>query len=213
MFNSKKMRFYIITFFFLIITLSSCKKTGNKLDISEIRNISELAVLDCYYHTVARLIKPSEGIGKSDKTIWDEFTIELKLGVDTSKIQMDINESTVTIVLPPIQMIGTPSIVPESIHHISSADGILKTVITPEEAITLQQNAQTSVVEKIYKDDPAIIQNAENRVKHILESYIMRIGELSGNKYTIEWKTIEDNENSEVQENSTEKESEITDNA
>ena len=28
-----------------------------------------------------------------------------------------------------------------------------------------------------------------------------------------EWKTIEDNENSEVQENSTEKESEITDNA
>ena len=206
MFNLKKLRFYIIMVFFLIIALSSCKKTEYIPDISEIRNISELAVLDCYYHTVARKTKPAEKNLRTPKTIWYEFTVELKLGVDTSKIQMDINETTVSIVLPPIQLIGTPSIDIESINWVQSVDGVLKTIITPEESIKLREDAKKSVVTKLYEEDPAIIKNAENRVKHILESYIIRMGELSGRKYTIEWKTIENNEIPEVKETSTDKE-------
>lgn len=194
---------------FSLLTLfifNSCKKNTITPSISELRNISELAVLDCFYHTVAKKNKPADGIGKNDKTMWYEFNVELKLGIDTSKIKMDINETDVTIVLPPIQAIGDPIIPAETINCVSSVDGWRKTVLTPEEQFQVVEDAKNDVINKIHGGDPALIKNAESRVKTIIESYINRMGEQCGIEYTITWKSLEEENQKALQNEKAEEE-------
>lgn len=192
---------YLAIFFcaILAVLFAACKKEY-KPNISEIKKISELAVLDCYYHTVARITKPADGIGKADKTLWEEFTVKVKLGIDTSKLDMIIKDSIVAIILPPVEIIGEPEILAESINKIASEDGVFKNDISGDEIIMLEQDAEKRVVSEV-KEDRAIIENAVNRVKTVLESYIDEIGELSGKKYTIDWMPLEETENIEAEKN------------
>lgn len=185
----KGKHFYFV-FFILLLSLTSCSKNTKTPNISELRNISELAVLDCFYHTIAKKHKPADGIGKADKTVWYEFNVEMKLGIDTSKLSMDINENNITIGLPPIKEIGQPEILYDTINCVSSVDGLRKTTLTPEEKIQVVNDAKTDVINKINGGDPAIIKNAENRVRFIIESYIKRVGELSGTEYIITWQNL-----------------------
>jgi len=188
-----KLKNFILLNVLVIISFTSCKKIITKPSIAELRNISELAVLDCFYHTTAKIHKPAENVLKSDITEWYEFNLELKLGIDTSKIKMKINETNVFIELPPIQVIGKPYIVSDSIKCVSSVDGLLMTYLSPEEKLNVAKEATNDVIKKINEGDPALSKNAENRVKYIIEAYINQIGELSGVEYKVNWVSLDDN--------------------
>ena len=73
--------------------------------VSQMKAICELAVMDCYYHNVAKYYeKEAEkgflGIGKKDKHFWIEYSGIVRLGVDVSLVSVEVAGTQVTITLP-----------------------------------------------------------------------------------------------------------------
>lgn len=180
--------FLIVTLILFIFLIFSCNKS---LEMETVKSeIAEIAVVECYYHTVAKVHKDKSGILSTDKTIWHEFTAKVKLGIDFSIIGIEFSEADkekIYITVPPVKIIGDVTIDPASIKSVSSSDGFFKTTITPEENLEAKDEAKNKVLNDI-KENTSLRKNAEKRVKDIIAVYISQIMD---NKYTIEWKDFD----------------------
>lgn len=182
----------------ILFIIVSCNNKPQEYYLSEekMRNLSELAVFDCFYHSTAKVHKDSDGLLKTEKTMWYDFTATLKLGIDASKISIEQpiteskNEKTVIIKLPPIKQIGKVNILSDTIEHISSNDSWRAASISTNEITEAIEMAKKEVEEELMQDS-GLKTNAEKRVKEILKSYIYQIGDLSGISYNIVWEKIE----------------------
>src|SRR5699024_7597829 len=93
---------------FLTLALSSCNQATQtpsdiEPDVSQMRAICELSVMDCYYHNVAKFKEENaEGIlwWQKDKQFWIEYSGIVTLGVDISSVDIQINDTQITIHLP-----------------------------------------------------------------------------------------------------------------
>lgn len=85
-----------------------------KSEISQIRNICNLSTLECYYNNVAKSTKKSkEGLlhmGEKDRIFWIEYTGIARLGIDISKVKIDLDENEVIVTMPKAEIIGEPTI-------------------------------------------------------------------------------------------------------
>ena len=173
----------------LISLLSGCGKSEDKEaakstepDIMQVRSICKLATVECYYHNVAKSEKPAgTGIwhfGEKDRQFWIEYTGTVKLGIDMSKVQMKVNGTDVTVTIPEaeVQQVNVDDDSYNSDSYIFSEDGINKNEITAEDA--------TGAVE----ENTALLVNAQERAKKMIENYIMQLGETTGTEYQITWK-------------------------
>lgn len=70
--------------------------------------------------------------------------------------------------------------------YIISDDGWNKNKITAEDQ-TAAINAAQAVMKKSVESNSALLLNAQNRAKNLIENYINKMGELSGVSYTIQW--------------------------
>ena len=89
---------------------TSCKSSPKEVEeptmqpeLSQMQAICDLAVMDCYYHNVAKY-KEEDAAGalwwQKDKHFWIEYSGVVKLGVDVSAVDLEINGTEVTITLP-----------------------------------------------------------------------------------------------------------------
>lgn len=92
----------------LAITFTSCNQVADepkniKPEISHMKSITELAAMEVYYHNVAKYKEEdAQGIllWKKDKHFWIEYSGIVKIGIDTSLLNIIVEENEVTISVP-----------------------------------------------------------------------------------------------------------------
>lgn len=161
-------------------------------DITQIRSICNLATLECYYHNVAKSTKTAGSgishVGEVDRKFWIEYTGIAKIGIDMSKVDMQIEGDTVTVFLPNAKLLSI-DIEEDDLNegsYIASADSINSNKITAEDQTKAINNAQSTMAESV-RNNPQLLLNAQSRAQDLIENYINQLGELSNTEYNIKW--------------------------
>ena len=181
----------------LICLLSGCSNKANlpqkEPDITQIRSICNLATLECYYHNVAKSDKKAGSgifhIGELDRKFWIEYTGIAKIGIDMSKVNMEIEGNNVTVFIPNAKLLSidiSESDLNED-SYISSGDSWFNTnKITAEDQTEAINNAQATMAESV-KNNTALLMSAQTRAQELIENYIKQLGQLSNIEYNIQW--------------------------
>lgn len=187
----------------LMCSCSAEKEVTNEPEITQIRSICKLATLECYYHNVAKSVKTAgEGIahwGEKERKFWIEYTGVAQVGVDMSKVTMEIEGTNVIISIPDAELINI-SVEESTLNeesYISSEDGLNSNKITAEDQTTAIENAQKEMEESV-KNNSALLLSAQSRAKDLIKNYIDRLGEVSGVEYEITWVYEDGEETTEV---------------
>lgn len=187
---------------FLIISCTACgessenKKTAEP-KVSQMKSICELAVMDCYYHNVAKYNEKNASgwwLWTQDKEFWIEYSGIVTLGVDVSLVSMEIDGDNITITIPPATVqnceVDESTLTKDSyIVAQNSAE------VTAEDEVMAFGEAQKKL-EETAAADKTLLAEAQQRTQILLEDYIKNIGNTVGKEYTINWKYIDENGNS-----------------
>ncbi len=196
--KNKNMILLIILAVFM--TTISCEKidalkNDNEPKISQMKVISELAVMKCYYHNVAKF-KEEDASGillwKKDKHFWIEYSGTVKIGIDSSLLNVDVNDTTVTVTIPQAKVLDK-EVDALSLNKDSFYVDINSAKVSGEDEIKAFEEAQDRM-ESAAVNDSALLSSAQQRVKKLLEEYINNIGDAVGNEYTIKWVYLETSE-------------------
>lgn len=162
--------------------------------LSQMKYICELSVMDCYYHNVAKY-NEEDAAGmlwwKKDKKFWIEYSGVVKLGIDASLVNMEVNGTQVTITLPKAKVLGckvdSASLTKASyIVDKNSAD------ISAEDEIAAFNDAQNQLEENA-SNNQALLAEAQQRAEALLEDYVTNIGTVMGREYSIKWVYLDEN--------------------
>lgn len=154
----------------------------------QMKAICELAVMDCYYHNVAKW-KEEDAQGmlwwKKDRHFWIEYSGIVTLGVDASLVDIQIEGTKVTVTLPEARILSckvdSASLTKDSfVVEQGSAD------IKAEYEVKALEAAQ-SKLEETASHDQALLASARQRTQELLSGYLTNIGAAVGKNYTIEW--------------------------
>lgn len=177
----------------LCVALSGCsgKQEKKEPDFSGVQAVYELTTLKCYYHNVAEGEQASDGLfGPLLKTgykkVWQEYDGIVEVGVDVGEIQIGTPnaEGEVEVHVPEAQVMSV-YVDKDSIQEPITETGFL-TEVTTEEKTTAFQNAQKTM-EGIAKENKAMLSQAHERAKRILEGYVKNVGNEIGETYTVKW--------------------------
>ncbi|MBQ8683495.1 MAG: DUF4230 domain-containing protein [Clostridia bacterium] len=174
-----------------IATLAcSCKDNSAVPTETEIRAICELATIRSYYNNVAKETKEKDTIFQKKREMWIEYEGYADLGVDMQEVSMKLSGNTVTVTIPAAKVLEV-GIVDDTLtedSYVMSADGFLfKNKITTEEQQEAIQKAQAKMEEAV-SGNTALLAQAQNRAKSIIENYIRQLGQAAGTEYDIVWK-------------------------
>ena len=94
--------------FLFLLPLAACgKATESSVTLepkaSQMKAICELAVMDCYYHNVAKFMEENaEGFlwWQKDKHFWIEYSGVVTLGIDASLVNVEVNGTEVSVTMP-----------------------------------------------------------------------------------------------------------------
>ena len=161
---------------------------------SQMKAICELAVMDCYYHNVAKYeLKDAEGFlwWTKDKNFWIEYSGVVTLGVDVSRVTVEVDGTKVTISIPAAEVLSctvdSSSLTEDS--YIVAKDSA---AIEAEDEIAAFSVAQADL-EATASQDTALLASAQQQAQQLLEDYITNIGKATGKSYTIEWIYLDEN--------------------
>ena len=181
------------------LTLLACAACGGKEEavpeiapqVSRMRSICELAVMECYYHNVAKYMEEDAAgiwLWKKDKHFWIEYSGVVELGVDASLVSMELQGDTVTITLPEARVLSctvdSSSLTEDSfIVDKSSA----KITAGDETAAFAQAQAR---MEEHAAGDRVLLASARERAQALLEAYVRNIGAAVGREYAGRWELL-----------------------
>lgn len=182
----------------MMCSLSACglkqKDTSVEkvINITQMKAICELATLECYYHNVAKVSKEKDVLWWDTKAeLWIEYSGIVKVGVDISDLDLEVNGEVVTITMPKAAVLSCE--VDETKlnkdSYIMIREGLGAEKITADDQTLAFQTAQDSMREAAETDEELISQ-AQQRAEDLLESYINNVGDILGKKYTISWNII-----------------------
>ena len=163
----------------------------------QIRQICELSTLECEFNNVAKGEKTKgEGIahlGEKDRKYWIEYVGIVKLGIDMSKVSMEIKDTDVIITLPKAEIqfmdIKDDSYNADSV--VTSQDAFFnKNKITVDEQQEAIADAQATM-ERTILESQDLMQKAQDRAKTLIENYIRNVGAASGITYNVQLKYID----------------------
>ena len=183
----------------LMLSLAACSNTEPdpvdlEPDTSQMKAICELAVMDCYYHNVAKYeLKDAEGFlwWTKDKNFWIEYSGVVTLGVDVSRVTVEVDGTKVTISIPAAEVLSctvdSSSLTEDS--YIVAQDSA---AIEAEDEIEAFSVAQADL-EVTASQDTALLASAQQQAQQLLEDYITNIGKATGKSYSIEWIYLDEN--------------------
>lgn len=189
----KIMSFCLI--FAMTLCCSGCGKKeaqNMELQVSDMREICELATMDCYYHNVAKFNQENAETFlwfSKDKHFWIEYEGIVTLGVDASEIKMEVKGTNVKITLPKAKVLNC-KVDETSLSQDSYIVDKDSAKITAEDERVAFKEAEGIMLEKTSKDS-ALLAQAQQRVKTLLEEYVKNIGESVGVEYKIEWEYLD----------------------
>lgn len=157
-------------------------------DVSQMQAICELSVMDCYYHNVAKFYDEDAEkflFWSKDKEFWIEYSGIVRLGIDVSQVNIQVEGDTVTVSLPEAKVLGC-EVDSKSLSKDSYivADGSAK--ITADDQTEAFAAAQEDM-EKTAAADITLLTMARDRARQLLEDYIRNVSEAADHPYTIVW--------------------------
>ena len=161
--------------------------------ISQMQAICHLSVMDCYYHNVAKF-RQEDAAGalwwKQDKHFWIEYEGVVTLGIDVSRVKINLHDNQVEITIPPAEVqkcrVNEETLTPDS--FIVAKDSAK---ITAEDERFAFERAQADM-EAAAAGDRALLAQAQQRAQQLLEDYIRNFETLTGEHYEIVWEYLED---------------------
>lgn len=190
------MKKIIISMMLILMTLcfSACgdkkKETveNNKPEVTQMQSICELSVMECYYHNVAKYFE-EDATGAwfwaKDKKFWIEYSGVVTIGVNAALVSMEVDGTTVTITIPEAEVLQC-----EVDENSLSKDSF----IVDSKSADITAEDQTYAFEQAQQDlwdaaasDTALLSQAQERTKQLLEDYVKNIGDAFGVKYTVKW--------------------------
>lgn len=172
-----------------------------KPEISQMKSICELAVMECYYHNVA-MLKEEDASGfwfwKKDKHFWVEYSGIVKLGIDASQVRMEVSGDQITITIPEARVMGC-KVDSASLQEDSFIVDTDSAKITAEDEVKAFAEAQRQL-EQNAAADQALLSSAQQRAQSLLEDYVTNVGQIVGKQYTIRWVSPDGEENPPVSE-------------
>ncbi len=191
----------IISFLLAIAVILTCVACGNTEEsslnmepkVSQMKAICELAVMECYYHNVAKYYeKDAEvgflGFGNKDKHFWVEYSGIVKLGIDVSLVNITVDGTQISITLPEAQVLSC-EVDADSLSASSYIVDKNSANITAEDEVTAFVEAQAQLWE-LAASDTSLLLSAQQRAQTLLEDYITNIGHAVGISYTITWEYL-----------------------
>ena len=188
----------------LIIIMSfycvGCSKLNNSNkeivpQASQVKSICELATMKCYYHNVAKY-KENDASGalwwKKDRNFWIEYTGIVTLGVDVSLVNIEVDDETVEITIPPAKVLSC-EVDAETLNENSFVVSKNSAKVEAEHQTEAFKQAQAEIQQKA-NNDTVLLANAQKRAQKLLEDYINNIGICTGKDYKIKWIYIEEAE-------------------
>lgn len=183
----------------LTLSLAACSDTepapvDMEPKTSQMKAICELAVMDCYYHNVAKYeLKDAEGFlwWTKDKNFWIEYSGVVTIGIDVSRVTVEVDGTKVTISIPAAEVlrytVDSSSLTEDS--YIVAKDSA---AIEAEDEIEAFSVAQADL-EATASKDTALLASAQQQAQQLLEDYITNIGKATGKSYSIEWIYLDEN--------------------
>ena len=166
----------------------SAQKNTMEPETSQMKAICELAVMDCYYHNVAKFKEeaaPSILFWQKDKHFWIEYSGVVSLGIDASQVALEVDDTLVTITIPEAKVlrcqVNSNELSEDS--YIVAKDSAR---ISAEDEVAAFAQAQADL-EETAASDTALLSSAQQRAQDLLEEYVQNIGEAVGKDYTIQW--------------------------
>lgn len=192
----RRVALIIISVVMIMSTCTACsekKQAVSEPDITQVRNICNLATLECYYHNVAKSVKEAGSglwhIGEKDRTFWVEYTGTARLGIDMSKVSMKVDGENVSVFIPEAEVlsvkIDADSLTEDS--YIESQDSWLNHNKISADNQTEAINQAQENMENEVRGNSSLLLTAQNRAKALIENYIRQLGEAAGIEYKIEW--------------------------
>ena len=190
------MKKYLSVILIIMICFSSmsCSKEIKNIapETSQMKSICELAVMECYYHNVAKY-KEENATGilwwEKDRHFWMEYAGIVTIGVDTSLMNIEVEDENVTITIPPAKVLGCK---------------VDETTLTEDSFIVAQNSAKVEAehqteafksakdkLESEAKSNFTLLAAAQQRVQKLLEDYVTNIGNSVGKTYKIKWVYLE----------------------
>ena len=190
------MKKYLSVILIIIMCFSSvsCAKEIKNIapETSQMKSICELAVMECYYHNVAKY-KEENATGmlwwEKDRHFWMEYAGIVTIGVDTSLMNIEVEDENVTITIPPAKVLGCK---------------VDETTLTEDSFIVAQNSAKVEAehqteafksakdkLESEAKSNFTLLAAAQQRVQKLLEDYVTNIGNSVGKTYKIKWIYLE----------------------
>lgn len=196
----------------MCMTCISCGQKEQKMveepKVSQVKAICELAVMDCYYHNVAKYFEEDASgiwLWKKDKKFWIEYSGVVRIGIDASQVQMEVKDKQVEITMPKARVMNCT---------VDAATLNIDSFIVASDSAKVEAEDQTKAFEEAQKNmemeaagDAALLANAQQRAQNLLEEYVKNVGGVTGKEYAINWKFINDDEASnqmEVNQDATE---------
>lgn len=187
----------------LIVSLCLCGCSmmpfmGNSIRVREMKEISELASVECYFHNVAKSDKdlnPTwyEFWKKKNMHFWIEYDGVVTIGIDSSKLKVDIQDNEVTITLPEAKVLGA-KVYPETLTEESFYyDPDTKKPDASEQGEAFRR-AQEEMIASA-EANHALMDNARENAKELLENYIKSVGDATGIEYTVNWVYLDSENN------------------
>ena len=183
----------------LTLSLAACSNTepapvDMEPKTSQMKAICELAVMDCYYHNVAKYeLKDAEGFlwWTKDKNFWIEYSGVVTLGVDVSRVTVEVDGTKVTISIPAAEVLSC-TVDSSSLTEDSFIVAQDSAAIEAEDEVYAFTDAQAKL-EETASQDTALLASAQQQAQQLLEDYITNIGKATGKSYTIEWIYLDEN--------------------
>lgn len=187
---------YIFCLILVSMLCASCEKkqpVSIEPQISQMRSICELAAMDCYYHNVARS-KEADAAGwflwKKDKHFWIEYTGIVTVGVDASRVTIEVKDDQVTITMPPARILQC-KVDEKTLSEDSFVIDKSSAKISAQDQTEAFKAAQ-AYMEKSASEDTALLFTAQQRAQKLLEDYVNNIASVVGKQYQIKWVYVKD---------------------
>lgn len=156
--------------------------------VSQMKSICELAVMECYYHNVAKFMEEdAESFlwWTKDKHFWIEYSGIVTLGIDVSLVNIEVNDCEITITLPEAQ-VQSCKVDSASLTENSYIVDKNSAAVTAEDEILAFEEAQRKLEETASKDK-ALLAEARQRAQSLLEDYVENISKNVDKEYYIRW--------------------------
>ena len=183
----------------LTLSLAACSNTepapvDMEPKTSQMKAICELAVMDCYYHNVAKYeMKDAEGFlwWTKDKNFWIEYSGVVTIGIDVFRVTVEVDGTKVTISIPAAEVLSC-TVESSSLTEDSFIVAQDSAAIEAEDEVYAFADAQAKL-EETASQDTALLASAQQQAQQLLEDYVTNIGKATGKSYSIEWIYLDEN--------------------